>query len=144
MPKIEQLLYQSEKSSRQRCSIKKVVLKIFAIFTKKHLKTDSNTGDAKFLRVPAYSYFWTDFEMITWTFISGQLLSKSCWLSNIKYQLLSKQSFKHISVHMLSLNINPMLSMFIINSYCTKSKCLKSLDSLLYCFIIVSSQCNFI
>ena len=37
MPNTEQLLYQTEKNSHRRCSIKKAVLKNFTIFTGKHL-----------------------------------------------------------------------------------------------------------
>ena len=37
MPNTEQLLYQTDKSSHRRCSIKNAVLKNFAIFTGQHL-----------------------------------------------------------------------------------------------------------
>ena len=37
MPNTEKLLYQTEKNTHRRCSIKKVVLKNFAIFTEKYL-----------------------------------------------------------------------------------------------------------
>ena len=54
MPNTEELLYQTDKRSHRRCSIKKAVLKNFAVFTGKTifvgvssstlLKRDSNTG----------------------------------------------------------------------------------------------------
>ena len=48
MPITEQLLYQTDKGSHRRCSIKKAVHKNFGIFIEKHLsallKRDSNTN----------------------------------------------------------------------------------------------------
>ena len=55
-----------------------------------------------------------------------------------KYQLLSNQWSKHNSADMSSLYstatfpFESRFRMFIINGYCTKSKCLQSLDPLLF------------
>ena len=81
-------------------------------------------------------------EVIVWNYIPGQLLSKLSWLSNItKLPVALNQSFKHDSVHMLSLYLTPTLPferrfcMFIISGYYTKCKGLQSLDSLLVYFL---------
>ena len=76
-------------------------------------------------------------EVIVWNFLFGQFLP----IILQKFQSLSNQSYKHISVHMPSLNLTLQLSfelkchMFIINVYYTKSKHLQSLHSLLKIFV---------
>ena len=78
MPNTEQLLYQTHESSHWRCSVKKAVLKNFAITTGKYLhwclfisfikKTLQHRcfTVTKFLRTPwwtsAYGSFWIDFR----------------------------------------------------------------------------------
>ena len=100
MPNTKQLLYQTDKKSHRRYSIKSAVLRDFAIFTKKYLCWSLfiikrlqhrcfTVNIAKFLRIPILNKIcvrlllnWL-YEVIVWGFVSGQSLSKPSWLSNI-------------------------------------------------------------
>ena len=147
MPNTEQLLYQTDKTSHWRCSIKKAVIKIFTTFTRKSLleflfhkvaelqlmKRDSNTAVFQlqnFCKTPIFKNIciqllpnWL-YEVIVRNFVSGQSLSS--------------QGFKYSLARMPSSYLTPTLCfeirfcMFIINSYYTKSKRLQSLYSFLY------------
>ena len=85
--------------------------------------------------------FWTEFRKwlfrTLFLFLDIHFQNHPDSVTLQKYQSLSDQSFKHNLAHMLSLNLNPMLSfeprfrMFIISCYSTKNKRLWSLDSLL-------------
>ena len=62
MPNAEQLLYQTEKSSHRRFSVKALSLKIFAIFTGKHLREIiKNSYFEEHLRTAA-------FELTLWSY----------------------------------------------------------------------------
>ena len=89
MPNTEQLLYQIDKNSKRRCSVKEPILKNFSIFTGKHMSWSLFlTLLLESFRVPfrtsAYGCFWT--ELRKWLFgtlFSGESYSKPSWLSNI-------------------------------------------------------------
>ena len=104
------------------------------------LKRDSNTDaflwilgnflEHLFRRTSAYGCFWNDFSK--WLFRTFFLESPFQHHPDLvilhKYQSLLKQSFKHNSVHMPSLNLahtlsfKPRFHMFIIDGYDRKSK----------------------
>ena len=125
-PQYWQLLYQTDKSSHRRCSIKKAVFENFAIFTEKHLCWSLFFSfikkrlqhrcftDAKFLRTPILkntcvrlllNYFGKWFFVTLFMDSRFQHHPDSEILQ--KYQLLSNQCFKHNSTHMSSLHSTP-------------------------------------
>ena len=80
MPSTEQLLYQTEKSSHQRFSIKTLFLKIFAIFMEKHpCQIFKNTFSKENLCTAASEL---TLRSIVWNLVSGLHLKPSR-LSNI-------------------------------------------------------------
>ena len=72
MPNAEQLLYQTEKRSHQRFSIK-ILFSNFAIFTEKHLCEIIKNYFEEY----AYGCFWADFMkiFIVLKFVSGSHLN---------------------------------------------------------------------
>ena len=75
MPNAEQLLYQTEKSSQQRFSIKNTVLKNFAIFTGKHpYEIFENTYFKEHLRTTASEL---TLRSTAWNLVSGSHLKPS-------------------------------------------------------------------
>ena len=131
---------QNDKSIHQRCSVRKGVLKNFAVYwslffncIKERLQHRCFSA-AKFLRAPilkksAYGCFWTNFrKWLFWTlFLDSRFQNHLDSVILQKYQSLSKQSFKHNSAHMSSLHLTSTLPfdlkfrMFVINGYYTKS-----------------------
>ena len=94
MPKTEKLLYQTVKSIHRRCYIKKDVLKNFAIFTGKYLRTPFLKNICIRLSLNRL------YKVIIWNFFSGQSLSKSSWMAVLQ---------KYHSAHFSSLYFTPML-----------------------------------
>ena len=127
MPKAEQLLYQTDKTSHRGCPLEKSVLKHFAIFTGKHLcwslfisfikkrlKHRCFTA-TKFLRTPwrtsVFGYFWTDFRewLFGTLFLDSRFQNQRGSVILQKYQSPSNHSFKHNLVHMSPLYLTPTL-----------------------------------
>ena len=114
-----QLLYQTEKSSHQRFSIK-------TLFSKNWQYSSENTC-VKILRTPILANIcvWLllngIYEVIIWNFVPGSYLLDSLILQ--KYQSLLNQTFKQNLVHMptmyltSTLSCEPRFCMFIINGY---------------------------
>ena len=123
----QQLLYQTEKSSYRRFSIKTVFLKT--------LQYSRENTCRELLRTPISKNIcarlllnWLH-EVAVWSFVCGSHL-KASWLCNItkKKQSLSNQSFSeicHTCLYLtLTLSCEPRFCIFVINGYYTKSKCL--------------------
>ena len=118
LPNTEQLLYQTKKSSHQRCSEKRAVLKSFAIFIGKHLcwslffnfikkRLQSRYFTIEKLikhplwRTSTYGCFWTDLRkwLFGILFLDSRFQNYRGSLELQRYQPFSNQSFKQNSVH---------------------------------------------
>ena len=115
MPNIKELLHITDKSSHQMCSIKKSVLKNFAIFTFKN-QCYSNAGvfllrNLKKKKFYFEECFWTHFRK----WLCETLFLDSCFqnypdsVTAQEYQSLSNYSFEHNSAHMPSLYLTSTL-----------------------------------
>ena len=129
MPNVKQLLYQTEKRSHRRFSMKKLFLKIFAILTGKHLcEIFKNICFEEHLRTTAFELtlcsdslelcFWTVFKMILtrWYY-----KNTSCFQTKALNKIWRICRLLCLSP---MLSCEPRFCMFIINGYCTKSKLL--------------------
>ena len=93
MSNTRQLLYRTDKSSPQRCSIKEAGLENFTVFTGKYLCWSfqfqlNRILQHMFFKTPMLKNIWLRlllswlYEVIVWNFDFGQSLSKPSWLSN--------------------------------------------------------------
>ena len=104
MPKTEKLLYQTVKSIHRRCYIKKDVLKNFAIFTGKYLRTPFLKNICIRLSLNRL------YKVIIWNFfLDSRFQNHPEW-----------QYYKNTTQHIFRLYISP-LCLFIVNVCYTRS-----------------------